>query len=631
MRFRTWRAIALLLSLLLILAACGADDEPPVAEPEPEPTDEPDDGDEDDVITRADADLVIWADDTRVATITPFAEQFGEEHGVTVAVQELNFGDIRDHMIVAGPAGEGADVFIGAHDWLGQLVAAGVVEPLDLEPIADEFLPAAIQAFNYEGQYYGLPYAIENIALVRNADLVPDAPSSWDELKEVALGLVADGTVEIPLALQWNDPYHEYPLVTASGGYVFGLNDDGSYNPDDLGLDSDGGLAAARSFAQWIDEGLIDPNVNYDIMIESFGTGNAPFAITGPWAIHQPDNGFRAMGVNYVVEPIPPVNGGEAKPFVGVQGFMVSAFAPSKLLAQTFVLEFMSTEEAQVELYKVGGRAPALVSAFEEASSDPDIQGFGLAGANGHPMPAIPQMGSVWEAWTNAYTLIGQGTDPETAFGDAAEPGDDIDVPEGDAAEGFRIDALMDQGRSATFHATYEADHPTQGTLHGRLAQDQHRAAMWRSDSETDEGRTFANVIITEPEGTVISCIWLGDVDHEDIDEWECARAPTGDARLFDAFFGPAIFGAEEFPVDDVTTTGWETLEEAEIAGRTAECGSSPAFAEAVSRACFDVELGIPVVVESDDLSMTLVTLRDPDESDFDPPAEPWEDPDAHD
>jgi arabinogalactan oligomer / maltooligosaccharide transport system substrate-binding protein len=38
------------------------------------------------------------------------------------------------------------------------------------------------------------------------------------------------------------------------------------------------------------------------------------------------------------------------------------------------------------------------------------------------PMPAIPEMGSVWEAWTNAYELIYEGQlEPAEAFEDAAE------------------------------------------------------------------------------------------------------------------------------------------------------------------------------------------------------------------
>ncbi|HKX74235.1 MAG TPA: maltose ABC transporter substrate-binding protein [Acidimicrobiia bacterium] len=367
---------------------------------------------------RADADLVIWADDTRAPVITPFAEQFAADNGITVAVQELAFGDIRDRLIVAGPAGEGPDIIIGAHDWLGQLVAAGAVAPLDVSSVEDQFSEAALSAFNYEGQIYGLPYAVENIALVRNTDLVPEAPETFEEVVDIGLQLTEDGTVDTPLALQENgngDPFHNYPIVTAFGGYVFGRNADGSYNPDDLGIDSEGSLAAAQYFGELSDQGVVNVDITYDIMIEKFSTGMAPFAITGPWALASFE------GVNYVVEPIPPLQGGTPQPFIGVQGFMVSAFAENPLFASTFVLDFMATEEAQLALFEAGGRPPAHLGAFEQvAAADPNIEGFGLAGQEGYPMPAIPEMGSVWQAWTDAYELIFTGGDPEEAFRNAA-------------------------------------------------------------------------------------------------------------------------------------------------------------------------------------------------------------------
>jgi maltose-binding protein MalE len=371
------------------------------------------------ITVRADADLVIWADDTRAPVIQPFADQFAEENGITVAVQEIAFGDIRDRLVVAGPAGEGPDIIIGAHDWLGQLVSAGVVAPLDVTGVADQFNEATITAFNYEGQIYGLPYALENIALIRNTDLVPEAPATFEELVESALALQEAGTVDTPLALQENgngDPYHNYPIVTALGGYVFGRNDDGSYNPDDLGIDSDGGLAAATYFSELSEQGVVNIDVTYDIMIEKFNGGQAPFAITGPWATPS------FTDVNFVVEPIPPVQGGDPQPFIGVQGFMVSSFAENPLFASTFVLDFMSTKEAQLALFEAGGRPPAHSEAFAEvAAADPNLAGFGESGQNGYPMPAIPEMGSVWQAWTDAYAGIFTGADPTEAFTNAAE------------------------------------------------------------------------------------------------------------------------------------------------------------------------------------------------------------------
>ena len=369
-------------------------------------------------VVRADADLVIWADNTRVDVFRTFGEQFAAENGITVAVQELGLDDIRDRTIIAGPAGEGPDILVAVHDQLGQLVSAGVVAPLDISSVAADFSDSAVAAFNYEGQNYGLPYAVENIALIRNTDLVPDAPETFEELVETAQALVADGSATIPLALQENgngDPYHNYPIVTSLGGYVFGRNADGSYNPDDLGIDSAGGLAAAEYFSELSADGVVNIDIDYNVMTESFGNGSAPFAITGPWALENFAN------VNYVVEPIPPVAGGTPQPFIGVQGMLVSAFAENPLFAQTFILDFMATEDAQYALYEVGNRPPAHNAAFDRAAADPTIAGFGLSGQNGYPMPAIPEMSSVWQAWTDAYQLIFEGGDPTEAFTNAAE------------------------------------------------------------------------------------------------------------------------------------------------------------------------------------------------------------------
>ena len=367
---------------------------------------------------RGDADLVIWADDTRAPVLEPIAAEFGDAEGITVQVVEVPFDQIRDQLSIAGPAGEGPDIITGVHDWLGELVSNGVIAPIDLGADADLYAPVAIEAFTYDGALYGVPYAIENIALIRNVDLVPETPATFEDLEATALALQADGTVDVPLAVQQDpaDPYHNYPLFSGAGGYVFGQNDDGTYNADDVGIDSEGGLVAAQKFADWSTSGLISKDVSYDIMIESFSTGKAPFAITGPWAV----GSFTDAGINYVVEPIPPVAGGTPEVFVGVQGFMQSAFSENPDLATTFMVDYLGTEEVQLALYEAGNRPPAMTSAYDQVSSDPIIQGFGAAGQQGTPQPAIPAMSAVWDTWKDAYSLIFTGTDPTQAFTDAA-------------------------------------------------------------------------------------------------------------------------------------------------------------------------------------------------------------------
>jgi arabinogalactan oligomer / maltooligosaccharide transport system substrate-binding protein len=428
-RARSWFAIVPITAL--VLAGCGdADDPEPADEPtdeapadeaeEPEDAEEPEgEGDEDEVagVERADADLVIWADDTRTPVIEPFAEQFAEEQGISVAVQEVPEEDMRDLVSLQAPAGEGPDVFIGAHDWLGQLVEDGVVAQLDLGGGEGDYLDVATQAFNYDGANYGLPYSIENIALFRNTELVPEPVGSLEEMAEIANGLVEDGEAEIPVGWQQPDVYHNYWVVTATGGYVFAQDDDGSYDASDVGIDSEGALEAASVFADLTEQGVLSQDVDYDVMIDTFSRGAAPFAVTGPWAIADFDEG----DVEYEIDGLPTVEGGTPAPFVGVQGFMISAFSEQELAARTFVVDFMGTEDAQLELYEAGNRPPALQSAFDQVADDPMVAGFGEAGAEGAPMPAIPQMGSVWDAWTNAYTNILSGQDAESAFEEAAE------------------------------------------------------------------------------------------------------------------------------------------------------------------------------------------------------------------
>ncbi|MDQ7025374.1 MAG: extracellular solute-binding protein, partial [Anaerolineae bacterium] len=182
------------------------------------------------------ATLVVWADNTRAPVILDLADQVEADLGITLEVVEVGFGDIRDQLLVAGPVGEGPDVLIGAHDWIGQFVLNGAVAPIELGDLADSFNSTALDLFTYDGQLYGLPYALENVALIRNVDLVPEAPATWEEVQTISEELQASGEAQYGFLLRSGDFYHNYPIITAFGGYVFAKNEDGSYNPAEVGL-----------------------------------------------------------------------------------------------------------------------------------------------------------------------------------------------------------------------------------------------------------------------------------------------------------------------------------------------------------------------------------------------------------
>ncbi len=361
--------------------------------------------------------LVIWADETRAPVLEELGADFEAEFGVGVEVQQLGFGDIRDQFKTAGPAGEGPDIIIGAHDWLGELVVNGLLAPVELGDLEELFLPSAVQAFVYEGQLYGLPYAIENVALVYNTDLLEAAPTTWEEVREISEQIHSENMEKYGFIRMEGDPYHFFPIQTAFGGYVFGLTEEG-YDPTDVGIDSEGSLAAATWYEAMVNDGLQPEGVDWEVMHALFESGDAAMIITGPWAIDR----LNESGVPYAVAAIPAGPDGEAgRPFLGVQGFMISAFSENQLLAESFLLDFVATEEAMTALFEAGKRPSAFLPVFE-AIDDETLLGFAAAGENGLAMPAIPEMSAVWSAWGDAVTSITQKAQTgEAAFTNAAE------------------------------------------------------------------------------------------------------------------------------------------------------------------------------------------------------------------
>ena len=365
--------------------------------------------------------LRIWADETRVPALRTVEAAFEAEYGIDLVIEEVGFGDIRTQMVTAAPAGEGADVFVGAHDWLGELVSSGIVAPLDLGDLEADFAPVAINAFKYGGELYGMPYATENIALFINTDLVPECPATWTEVYELSAELAANNTEDVDtnqygFVRQEGDPYHFYPIQTAFGGYIFGRDENGDEDPTDVGVGNEGSIAAAQWYERMVQEGLQPPAVDGDTQIAWFEQGKSAMTITGPWNTQR----IVDSGVPFQICDIPDETS-EGRPFVGVQGFLVNAFAKDPLLAQAFLTEFVATEEVQQAIYEAGQRPPAYLPVLE-AIDDPNIAAFGQAGAVADPMPKIPEMGAVWEAWGNAVTIVAQGADTaENAFTNAQQ------------------------------------------------------------------------------------------------------------------------------------------------------------------------------------------------------------------
>jgi arabinogalactan oligomer/maltooligosaccharide transport system substrate-binding protein len=408
MRIRTAGVVAAM-ALVLAASGCGSDKPKAAGNSTPKATG---------------GKLVIWADDKRTAALKPFAEKFGQENGVTVEVQAIS-KDQQTAFVTASQQGSGPDVMVGAHDWIGNLVQNGAIDPVQLTAEQKSaFSPLAIKAVTFNGQLYAVPYAIENLALIRNTDLAPTAPATIEDLVATGAKLKSEKKASEIMALQvgqTGDAYHIYPLFTSAGGYLFGATSTGEYDPKNLGVGTPASIGAFNKIKALGEKGsgALKRSIGSDNAISTFTSKKAAFLISGPWAITD----VKKAGISYDVSPVPGFAGGKAaQPFVGVQAFYVAAKGKNKALAQEFVSNYLTQPDLAVALYQAEPRPPALTAALDQVKgSDPDLEKFLAAGKDGAILPAIPAMAAIWDPFGKAEAAIVGGADPSGTLTAAAK------------------------------------------------------------------------------------------------------------------------------------------------------------------------------------------------------------------
>jgi arabinogalactan oligomer / maltooligosaccharide transport system substrate-binding protein len=406
MRVRPTPTLAMLLvALFLLLAGCGS-------------------GGASGTGADGGVSLTIWADDKYSRAIKDSAARWGQENDVQVNVQAVS-KDLQTVFVTASQAGKGPDLVMGAHDWIGNLVQNGAIDPLQItDDTRAAFDPLAIKGVTYNGQLYGIPYAIENVVLFRHTDLVPEAPRTLEELVAKGAELKAAGKVSEIMALPVGangDAYHIYPIYTSAGGYLFGRTAGGDYDPKDLGLAKP---EAARAFEKIHDlgekgDGALKRSIAAENVTSLFTGKKTAFLLSGPWQI--PD--LQKSGVRYAISPIPGFQGGkEAWPFVGVQAMYVASKGRFKSLAQEFATNYFVQPQVAVALYKADRRPPPLKAAFAEVSkTDPAMARILEAGKDGDIMPAIPSMATVWDPLGKAQAATVGGAPPDATVAAAAK------------------------------------------------------------------------------------------------------------------------------------------------------------------------------------------------------------------
>lgn len=347
--------------------------------------------------------LTVWThfDGPEGAWLKSAVTAWGAKNGAKVQVVNVPFAQLSDKFIQSAPKGQGPDLVVTQpHDRLGQLAAAGVIEPMDKYVVSKTDLQkVALDAMTYRGKLFGLPMFAEAVAVVYNKKLVPSFPTTWDAFIKTAQQNTGNGKFGFLTPL--DNAYQNYGIVSAFGGYVF-KNNGGTLDVHNVGIGNAGAVKAMSLLNDLrYKYNLIPEGVTGDAAKSAFLSGRLAMYMTGPWDMGD----VKKAGIDYGIANLPQPTGATSKwsPFVGVQGIMLSAYSKQKEKAAALAKALVSSD-SQVAFNQAGGRIPVSKAALVKLKSDPVVTGFSKAIAVGTPMPNVPEMSAVWGPWTNAVT-----------------------------------------------------------------------------------------------------------------------------------------------------------------------------------------------------------------------------------
>ena len=114
-------------------------------------------------------------------------EAFTAETGVPLIVETPDDGPAKFQQ--AASAGKGPDIYIDAHDRIGEWIASRPIHAVSLRlELLEDIDALAWKGFTHRGCLWGYPYAIEAVTLVYNKALVPLAPKSFDCRQQFEVG-----------------------------------------------------------------------------------------------------------------------------------------------------------------------------------------------------------------------------------------------------------------------------------------------------------------------------------------------------------------------------------------------------------------------------------------------------------
>ena len=361
-------------------------------------------------------ELVLWHAyrGAEATALTSAVRRFeASADGVKVRLVSVPYDAFANKLSVAIPRGNGPDVFIYAHDRIGDWAARGLLEPLGLwanESLIDQFFLQTVESLVYEDALYGLPLAFKTLALFYDKTLVDVAPRTTAEMVAQAKAIRAADASRWGLAYPLDSLYFHAPWLHGFGGQVYSKGDE----PALAAAPAVRSVAFTRRLVH--EEKIIPEEVTSALVTSLFRDRKLAFVVNGPWF-----RGELEGHDKWAVAPLPIVSetGIPARPFLGVEGVLLSAQSLRKADGYALMRFLTRTDEAKTRLSS-GGQLVANQAAYVKGAGDAFTEAFRQQVEQAVPLSNRPHMRRIWTPAQDALSqAIMHGVPPAEALQEA--------------------------------------------------------------------------------------------------------------------------------------------------------------------------------------------------------------------
>ncbi len=378
---------------------------------EPEGTEAPNVEESKEIIPEEDAKLSFWTLSGYLEYGKAVAELFEQKYGVTVEVQENGLDSV-NKMMLDGPSGNGADIFMAAHDSFATAKDAGILAELSETSstiVKDRINETAVKTVTSEGKIYGIPVSIETYALLYNKALVTGEPAStFEQIKEEALAYNNAGENKFWYLTVPTDGYPAFPFLSLYGFQLFGADGTEGDNP---GFDTPEflkGLETIASLKEIIPIKADDLKMETMSLLEqNFKDGKTAYYPIGPWLIKS----LKEENVDFGVTVLPTFDGNPMRSFSAVQNAYVSAYTKYPNAAELFAT-FLTSDEAAALLYSKSYKITANkdITKVEGLKDDEQLRVFCEEFTKSVPMPSTKRISYYWTIAQSVLSAVFDGT-----------------------------------------------------------------------------------------------------------------------------------------------------------------------------------------------------------------------------